>query len=117
MQETLSCAGVPCDVLGGETTAQRHVGTVVLRIGGVNHTRRLVVCQKGCPILAPMGETTFQVIRQKDKRISVEMAKPGGRKRIIPDFRDEAEANAWIIQMQRLIDEAHPHLPGVKKRA
>jgi hypothetical protein len=65
----------------------------------------------------PMGQTIFQVIRQKDKRISVEMTRPNGRKRIIPDFRDEADANAWIIQMQRLLHEAHPHIFGLPKRA
>jgi hypothetical protein len=55
-------------------------------------------------------------MRQKDGRISVEMTKPNGRRRIIPDFRDEAEANAWIIQMQRLIEAAQPHLLGLPRR-
>ena len=50
-----------------------------------------------------MGKTTYGLTRQKDGRISVEMTKPNGRLRI-PDFRDEAEANAWIIQMQRLLE-------------
>jgi hypothetical protein len=59
-----------------------------------------------------MRKTTYGLIRQKDGQISVEMTKPGGRRRIIPDFRDEAEANAWIIQMQRLTDGANPHLPA-----
>jgi hypothetical protein len=58
-----------------------------------------------------MGKTTYRLIRQKDGRISVEMTKPNGRRRIIPDFRDEAEADAWIIQMQRLIESAHPYMP------
>ena len=64
-----------------------------------------------------MGKTTYGLRRQKDGRISVEMTKPNGRQRIIPDFRDEAEANAWIIQTQRLIEAANPHLPGPAKRA
>jgi hypothetical protein len=59
-----------------------------------------------------MRKTTYGLIRQKDGQISVEMTKPGGRRRIIPDFRDEAEARAWIIQMQRLTDGAYPHLPA-----
>jgi hypothetical protein len=63
-----------------------------------------------------MGETTFQVIRQNDGRASVELTKPNGRRRVIPDFRDEREAKAWIIQMKRLIDEARPHLFGVTRR-
>jgi len=48
-----------------------------------------------------MGKTTYGLMRQKDGQISVEMTKPGGRRCIIPDFRDEAEAKAWIIQTQR----------------
>jgi hypothetical protein len=68
-------------------------------------------CIKG-RFFAAMGETTYGLLRQKDGRIGVEMTKPNGRRRIIPDFRDEAEANAWIIQTQRLIEAAHPHIPG-----
>jgi len=63
-----------------------------------------------------MGKTTYGLRRQKDGRISVEMTKPNGRQRIIPDFRDEAEANAWIIQTQRLIDAAQPHMFGLPRR-
>jgi len=64
-----------------------------------------------------MEKTTYGLMRQKDGRISVEMTKPNGRRRIIPDFRDEAEENAWIIQMQRLIEAAHPHISGLPRRA
>jgi hypothetical protein len=63
-----------------------------------------------------MGKTTYGLTRQKDGQISVEMTKPNGRRRIIPDFRDEAEANAWIIQMQRLIEAANSHIPGLPGR-
>jgi hypothetical protein len=62
-----------------------------------------------------MGKTTYGLVRQKDGRISVEMTKPNGRRRIISDFRDEAEANVWIIQTQRLIEAAHPHIFGRAK--
>jgi len=68
-------------------------------------------------MLLPMRETTFLIIRQKGAPVSVEMTKPNGRKQIIPDFRDEAEARAWIIQTQRLIAAANPLLPGVKRSA
>jgi hypothetical protein len=64
-----------------------------------------------------MGGTTYRLIPQKNGQVSVEMTKPNGRRRIIPDFRDEAEADAWIIQTQRLIEAANPHLPGPPKRA
>lgn len=62
-----------------------------------------------------MKETAFKVIHQQDGRVGVEMVTPSGRRRMIPDFRDEAEAGAWIIQMQRLIATKHPYLPGVKR--
>jgi hypothetical protein len=59
------------------------------------------------PTLAAMGKTTYGLTRQEDGRISVEISKPNGRRRIIPDFRDAAEAYAWIIQMQHLTDAAN----------
>lgn len=60
-------------------------------------------------------ETFFKVIHQPDGHIGVEMTKPSGRRQVVPDFRDDAEAYAWIIQIQRLIGEASPQLPGVKR--
>jgi hypothetical protein len=63
-----------------------------------------------------MGAVTYRLIKQKDRLVSVEMVKPTGRSQIIPDFRDEADANAWIVQMRRLILAAHPHLPGQKSK-
>jgi hypothetical protein len=45
-----------------------------------------------------MVDAAYRLITQKDQRISVEMVKPNGRRRVIPDFVDEAEANAWVIQ-------------------
>jgi hypothetical protein len=44
-----------------------------------------------------MVDTVYRWIRQKDRRIGVEMAMPDGHRRVIPDFRDRAEAEAWII--------------------
>jgi hypothetical protein len=63
-----------------------------------------------------MVETTFLLIRKKSGRVSVEMTKANGRRQIIPDFRDEAEASAWIIQIERQIANVHPHEFGSKKR-
>jgi hypothetical protein len=62
-----------------------------------------------------MGETSFRVVPQKDRQISVEMVKPNGQRRLIPDFRDEAEAKAWIVQIQRIMQATHPRLPGTKR--
>lgn len=64
-----------------------------------------------------MVDTVYKVIAQKDRRISVEMVKPNGQRRLIPDFKDQAEADAWIIQTKRLIRAAHPHAPGVRQVA
>jgi hypothetical protein len=55
-----------------------------------------------------MADTIYRSIPQKDRRISVEMTKPNGRRRVIPDFVDEAEANAWIVQTKRLLRVVHP---------
>ena len=63
-----------------------------------------------------MVDTVYRLYPQKDRRISVEMAKPNGRTRVIPDFVDEAEANAWIIQTKRLIRSAHPYPPEQRRK-
>jgi hypothetical protein len=34
---------------------------------------------------------------------------------LIPDFRDEAEAKAWIVQIQRIMQATNPRLPGAKR--
>jgi hypothetical protein len=39
------------------------------------------------------------------------MTKPGGRPRLIPDFRDMSEAEAWIIQTKRLMTFGVPKRP------
>ena len=63
-----------------------------------------------------MSDMTFRVVRQVGQRVSVELMKSDGRCQLVPDFRDEAEAKAWIIQMQRTIRTIHPQLPGMKKK-
>jgi hypothetical protein len=63
-----------------------------------------------------MGETTYRLIPQENGCVSVEMKEASGQSRIISDFRDEAEANAWIIQTQRLINETFPYLFGERRR-
>ena len=62
-----------------------------------------------------MVDTVYRVVAQKDRRMSVEMVRPDGRHRLIPDFKDKAEADAWIIQTKRLRRAAHPHAPGVRQ--
>jgi hypothetical protein len=63
------------------------------------------------PYTGAMGETKFLVIRQTNGRVSVEMTKPNGRPRVFPDFRDEADAHAWIIQTKRLMTFGVPKRP------
>jgi hypothetical protein len=64
-----------------------------------------------------MAKTTYRLIPQVDGLVSVEMTKSTGRRQIIPDFRNEAEANAWVIQARRLIEAAGPQPLGATKRA
>jgi hypothetical protein len=63
-----------------------------------------------------MVVTIYGLILQKDRRISVKIAKPNARSRVITDFVDEAEANAWVIQTQRLIRSTHPYPPRAKRK-
>jgi hypothetical protein len=42
---------------------------------------------------------------------AVEITRPTGRPRLIPDFRDEREAEAWIIQIRRLHRSMDPTIP------
>jgi hypothetical protein len=67
-------------------------------------------------IVLCMVDTVYRLVPQKDRHIGVEMAKPNGYRRIIPDFADEAEANAWIIQTKRLIRCTQPYMPGPKPK-
>lgn len=48
-----------------------------------------------------MPKTVYRVIRQED-HFAVEMLSPSGERYLIPDFRDQHEADAWIVQTKRL---------------
>ena len=76
----------------------------------------LLLNNNGCVKMLGMVDTVYRLIPQQDGRISVEMAKPNGRRRIIPDFADEAEASAWIIQTKRLLQSTHPYPPGPRRK-
>jgi len=58
-----------------------------------------------------MVDTAYRVITRTKRRFDVEMARPGGRLKMIEGFTSEHEANAWIIQAQRLIRAAGPWTP------
>ena len=82
---------------------------------GTRHTHGLVAWRDPQVYTSLMGETSFRVVPQKDRQISVEMVKANGQRRLIPDFRDEAEAKAWIVQIQRIMQATNPRLPGAKR--
>jgi hypothetical protein len=48
-----------------------------------------------------MPNTVYRVVPQGDHGVSVEMIRPSGARRVIPDLRDAAEAKAWVVQTQR----------------
>jgi hypothetical protein len=58
-----------------------------------------------------MAETSYRVVPGKDSSYDVEMEKSVGRRTVIPGFRSEHEANAWIVQAKRLIRDAGPWTP------
>jgi hypothetical protein len=55
-----------------------------------------------------MTETIYHVVPQKNSLFAVEMTPPNGRLRLIPDFRDEADADAWIVQTMRMLHRLDP---------
>jgi hypothetical protein len=55
-----------------------------------------------------MVDSSYRVVPRKDSGFDVEMGKPDGRKKTVPGFRSEHEANAWIVQAKRLIRDAGP---------
>jgi hypothetical protein len=56
---------------------------------------------------------TFRTSSCRDGSFSVEMTTAGGQLRTIPGFRSEHEAAAWIVQTERLLQQADPrfHAP------
>jgi hypothetical protein len=61
-----------------------------------------------------MAIATFQISPQNDGSFNVEMTTAGGLPRTIPGFGSEHEAKAWIVQTQRLLQQADPrfHAPS-----
>jgi hypothetical protein len=63
-----------------------------------------------------MNETSYRVIARSKGCFDVEMEKPNGRKRTVPGFNSEHEAEAWIIQAKRLIRDANPWTPSPARK-
>ena len=55
-----------------------------------------------------MTETIYHVVPQKNNLFTVEMTPPNGRLRLIPDFRDKADADAWVVQTARMLHGLDP---------
>jgi hypothetical protein len=55
-----------------------------------------------------MTEAVYHVVPQKNNLFCVEMTPPNGRLRLIPDFRDKADADAWIVQTARMLQVLYP---------
>jgi hypothetical protein len=64
-----------------------------------------------------MVDTSYRVIPRAKHRFDVEMAKPSGSRTTIEGFASEHEANAWIVQAQRLIRAATPWAAPIPRRA
>jgi hypothetical protein len=58
-----------------------------------------------------MVEISYRVVARAKHRFDVEMARPNGRPKMIEGFGSEHEANAWIVQTQRMIRAAGPWTP------
>jgi hypothetical protein len=58
-----------------------------------------------------MPTTTFKITPQSDGTFTVEMTTARGNPRTFPAFGSESEARAWIVQTERLLDQANPRLP------
>jgi hypothetical protein len=69
----------------------------------------LVLAQWG-DVLTGMAIATFQLSPQGDGSFNVEMTTAGGQFRTIPGFSCEREAAAWIVQTQRLLQQANPRV-------
>jgi len=64
-----------------------------------------------------MVDISYRVMPGVGGSFDVEITRHGGRPRTAAGFGSEHEANAWIIQAQRMIREAGPWSPLVPRKA
>jgi hypothetical protein len=55
-----------------------------------------------------MAVPTFKLLRQLDRSFSVSLKTAEGRLRTIDGFDSEHEAQAWVVQTQRMFYEIDP---------
>lgn len=58
-----------------------------------------------------MTDISYRVVPRGKNGFDVEMDMSDGRKRTVPGFRSEHEADAWIVQAKRMIRDAGPWTP------
>jgi hypothetical protein len=64
-----------------------------------------------------MTDISYRVVPRGKSGFDVEMDKPDGRKQIVPGFRSEHEADAWIVQAKRMIRDAGPWTPLAPRKS
>jgi hypothetical protein len=58
-----------------------------------------------------MTDISYRLVPRGKSGFDVEMDMSDGRKRTVPGFRSEHEADAWIVQAKRMIRDAGPWTP------
>jgi hypothetical protein len=58
-----------------------------------------------------MTDISYRVVPRGKNGFDVEMDMSDGRKRTVPGFNSEHEADAWIVQAKRMIRDAGPWTP------
>jgi hypothetical protein len=65
-----------------------------------------------------MEKTVYRIVsRRGTPGFDVEIAGPAGKARTVPGFGSEHEADAWIIQAQRLVHAASPWEPVPSRKS
>jgi len=63
-----------------------------------------------------MADNSYRVVSRGKGVFDVEMSRLGGHQKMVPGFRSEHEAIAWIVQAKRMIREAGPWTPLVPRK-
>lgn len=64
-----------------------------------------------------MTDISYRVVPGGKGGFDVEMERPDGRKRTVPGFLSEHEAEAWIVQAKRLIRDSSPWTPLAPRKS
>ena len=64
-----------------------------------------------------MPDNIYRVVPQKGRLFAVEITRPTGKRRLIPDFANEKEAEAWIVQIRRTRHLINPTIATPPRRS